>query len=101
MTPGLKPGAHALPQRAAEAKEALELRILSKAGRGDAERADMGGPEERRKNRLWARWFDPTTMALPADMCLPLQKPEVRPACPSFAHLPLGRDCPWQHSSGV
>ena len=65
-------------QSAAERRDRLEASILARAGRADEGRAELTGGADRRKARLWARWFDPTTMTLPADVCAPFQKAEVR-----------------------
>ena len=67
-----------MAQRAAEKRTELEMRILSKAGRQDEERLDIGDGDDRQRMRMWSRWFDPATSRLPADLCAPLQKAEVR-----------------------
>ena len=65
-------------QGAAERRARLEARILAKAGRIDEGRADLYGGASGQRARLWARWFDPTTMKLPADVCAPFQAAGVR-----------------------
>ena len=67
----------ALLQGAAERRARLEAQILAKAGRVDEGRAELTGGISGQKARLWARWFDPTTMELPADVCAPFQKAGV------------------------
>ena len=67
-----------VPQSAVERRAELEVSILARAGRADEGRAELSGGASGQKARLWARWFDPTTMTLPADVCAPFQKAGVR-----------------------
>ena len=84
-----------LPQGAAERRVRLEAQILAKAGRVDEGRTELYGGAVGQRARLWARWFDPTTMKLPADVCAPFQSAGVREAelvCPVASDRPDGAD---------
>ena len=79
-----------LAQGAAERRARLEAQILARAGRVDEGRTELYGGAVGQKARLWARWFDPTTMKLPADVCAPFQTAGVREAdlvCPLIVAL--------------
>ena len=60
-------------QRAERAPAEVEL---STVGQGAAD-IDVGLASDRKRKRMWDKGFNSNTLTIPADMCAPLQKPEV------------------------